>query len=152
MKYIKPHPDKCAFARECMKICAQKTQKSDDLALSAIVVTKKDGGGVDINVCNQCGKCIDICAAGAIYRSKAGTVLIKKSMCVGCYSCVEYCPTGSMRTHSSRTVPFKCISCGECVEACPSGALEQAEGEFEPSYTERGIPGETGETFPGKYF
>lgn len=152
MKYIKPSPDKCTFAQACMKICAKKAQKEDDIAYSNIVVTKADDGTIDINVCNHCGECIDICPSGAIYRSKAGTVLIKKSLCVGCYTCVERCPTGSMRTHPSQMVPFKCISCGRCAKECPSGALAHVEGAFEPSYSEQGQPGEPGETFPKEHF
>lgn len=152
VKYVKTIPEKCDFGLVCMKTCAKKTQKSDDTSLSAIQVTKNDDGTIDINVCNQCGKCIDVCPTGAIYRAKSGTVLIKKSLCVGCYSCVEYCPTNSMRTHPDRTVPFKCISCGACVKDCPHGAIEHAEGEFEETYTEKSIPGESGETFPKEHF
>lgn len=152
MKYIKPDTEKCKFIKACMKTCAKKTQKSDDVALSSIVVTKLDDGTIDINVCNQCGQCIDICPVGAIYRAKNGTVLIKKNFCVGCYACVEYCPTGSMRTYPGRKVPFKCISCGACVKECPEGALSHVEGEFEESYTELDKPGEPGTTFPREYF
>jgi ferredoxin len=116
------------------------------------VVTQADGGTIDINVCNQCGTCIDICPVTAITRTKSGAVVVNKSLCVGCYSCVEYCPTGSMRTHASRLAPFKCIACGACVEACPAGALELAEGEFEASYLECEQAGEPGATFSKSYF
>ena len=152
MKYVKPHPEKCGFVQACMRACAQKTQKSEDTSFSSIVVTRSDDGSIDINVCNQCGTCIDICPVTAISRAKTGTVVINKNLCVGCYACVEYCPTGSMRTHPSRTVPFKCTACGACVEACPAGALELAEGGFELSYLERDQAGEPGATFPKAYF
>jgi anaerobic carbon-monoxide dehydrogenase iron sulfur subunit len=152
MKYVKPNPAKCKYALECMKTCAKKTRKSDNPAMSAILVAKGGGGKININVCNQCGTCIDICPTGAISRSKTGAVLIDRKKCVGCYACVEYCPTKSMRVVEGELAPFKCISCGACVKACPSGALEMSEGTFEKSYTERGTPGEAGETFPKKYF
>ncbi|TET33658.1 MAG: 4Fe-4S dicluster domain-containing protein [Planctomycetota bacterium] len=152
MKYVKCHPDKCGYKLVCMATCAKKVQKSDDPALANIVITKKDDGTIDMNVCNQCGQCIDVCPTGALYRNKPGVVRINKDICVGCYTCVGFCPTGSMRTHESRTVPFKCISCGNCVKACPNKALAHEEGEFEPSYFEKGEPGEPGETFPKEYF
>jgi ferredoxin len=135
-----------------MSACAKKTRKSDNPAMSSIVVTKSQNIKIEFNVCNQCGTCIDVCPTGSISRLKTGTVMIDKKTCVGCYACVEYCPTKSMRTAEGQTVPFKCISCGACVKACPNGALELVEGEFEKSYTERKMPGEAGETFPKKYF
>ena len=152
MKYIQCHPDKCDFQLACMATCAKKVQKSDDIALSNIVITKNDDGSIVMNVCNQCGQCIDVCPTGAIYRNKPGVVRIKEDLCVGCYTCVGFCPTGSMRTHESRVTPFKCISCGSCAKACPTKALLHVEGEFELSYTEKAKPGEPGETFPKEYF
>ena len=152
MKYVECHADRCDFQLACMATCAKKVQKSGDLALSNIVITKKDDGAIDMNVCNQCGACIDVCPTGAIYRNNVGVVRIDEEKCVGCYICVGFCPTGSMRAHESRKAPFKCISCGSCVKACPNRALLHVEGEFEPSYTEKNEPGEPGKTFPKEYF
>ncbi len=98
----------------------------EDPEKSAIRVKQTDNG-FEINVCNQCGECIDVCPVQALSRNKLGVVTINKSICVGCYICVGFCPTLSMRTHPELREPFKCIACGICAKACPEKALEIAE-------------------------
>ena len=44
----------------------------------------------EINVCNQCGECIDICPVMAIKRDKLGVVRITDLR--GCFMCVGFCP------------------------------------------------------------
>ncbi|MCU0607241.1 MAG: 4Fe-4S binding protein [Candidatus Edwardsbacteria bacterium] len=126
MKYLKTTPAKCKGVRACEKACARTINKSDDPAKSAIRVTAKDGV-FEINVCNQCGACIDICPVKALSRNKQGVVMLDRKLCVGCLMCVGYCPTLSMRTHPDLREPFKCIACGACARACPEQALEIAE-------------------------
>ncbi|HOY65615.1 MAG TPA: 4Fe-4S dicluster domain-containing protein [Candidatus Ozemobacteraceae bacterium] len=126
MKFIGVDTHKCVGAKSCEKTCARTFFKTEDVAYSAIRVTRtKDGW--DINVCNQCGTCIGICPAKAISRNKAGTVVIDKSLCVGCFMCVGFCPTLSMRVAPGGREPFKCVSCGACAKACRSCALTLSE-------------------------
>lgn len=128
MKFIKPDPLKCVGAKSCEKVCAKTFFKSEDVAYSAIRITRGKEGW-DINVCNQCGKCIEICPAKAISRNKAGTVMIDKAVCVGCFMCVGFCPTLSMRVAPGAREPFKCVSCGACAKACRNCALALTESD-----------------------
>lgn len=75
-----------------------------------------------MNVCNQCGECIEVCPTEAIYRAKNGVVRIDKEKCLGCYSCVGFCPT-VMFFHKDVQEPFKCVACGMCAKECPTGAV-----------------------------
>ena len=112
--------------RACEKACAKTFFKKEDPALSAIRITPQ-GGVYEVNVCNQCGACIDVCPVKALYRNKAGVVMVKKDMCVGCFMCVGFCPSKAMRRVEGQREPFKCVSCGACIKACPKGALAMAE-------------------------
>jgi len=123
MKFLKTNQSACKGVRACEKACARTFFKTEDSAKSAIRVTEKDGA-FEINVCNQCGQCIEICPVQALYRNKMGVVLLDKKKCVGCLMCVGFCPTLSMRHHPDQTEPFKCVACGTCAKACPERALE----------------------------
>ncbi|MBF0408169.1 MAG: 4Fe-4S binding protein [Candidatus Riflebacteria bacterium] len=128
MKFVHHYHVKCDGTRACEKICSKTFFKNEDASFSAIKVEPK-GGKFEINVCNQCGACIDVCPVGAIKRNKAGIVAIDKKSCVGCFVCVGFCPTKSMRRADGQREPFKCVSCGACVKACPNKALVMAEAE-----------------------
>ncbi len=126
MKYLKTNRSSCKGVRACEKTCARTFFKSEDPAKSAIRVTERDGV-FEINVCNQCGQCIDICPVMALSRNKLGVVMLDKKACVGCLMCVGFCPTLSMMHHPDHREPFKCVACGACAKACPEHALEIAE-------------------------
>ena len=126
MKYLKTNQSACKGVRACEKVCSRTFFKTEDPAKSAIRVTEK-GGAFEINVCNQCGQCIDICPVKALARNKLGVVMLDKKLCVGCLMCVGFCPTLSMMHHPDQPEPFKCVACGACAKACPEHALESAE-------------------------
>lgn len=123
MKYLKTYPDKCIGCHTCESVCSQLFFKSDDPELSCIKITELEQG-FDINVCQQCGKCIQICPTMALSANPQGVVILNKTKCIGCMACVSICPTHSMRYKDGLTMPFKCIACGSCVKSCPTGALE----------------------------
>jgi Fe-S-cluster-containing hydrogenase component 2 len=126
MKYLKTNPSSCKGVRACERTCAKTFFKSEDPAKSAIRVTEKEGA-FEINVCNQCGRCIEICPVLALSRNKLGVVVLDRKACVGCLMCVGFCPTLSMMHHPDHREPFKCVACGACAKACPEHALEIAE-------------------------
>ncbi|MFZ2956467.1 MAG: 4Fe-4S dicluster domain-containing protein [Candidatus Ozemobacteraceae bacterium] len=126
MKFLKTDTGACTGSRACEKACAQLFFKNEDPAYSCIQFQKTHGKN-DLNVCNQCGACIEVCPVKALSRNKLGVVMIDKKACIGCFMCVGFCPTLSMRRATGSREPFKCISCGACVKACPSKALSIAE-------------------------
>lgn len=130
MKIVRAKHELCSGCRACEEACSKVLFKEVNGEKSAIKITEKENGNFDINVCNQCGECINICPVEAIYRAKNGTVMINKDKCVHCYACVGFCPTLSMRYCKEVTGPFKCISCGACTRECPTGAIfmEEIEG------------------------
>lgn len=131
VKILKFHPEKCDGGLGCEIACSQVHFKSDEGGDKSAIRILKDGKTYKMDVCNQCGLCIDMCPVGALTRRKNGTVWLDKDICIGCQACVGFCPIGAMKKSDSRIQPFKCISCGACVRACPNGALELVEVNIE---------------------
>ena len=132
MKLIEFDVTKCKAAsscnpRSCEIACSQTFFKEENPELSSIRIFVEGAKVSEIKVCNQCGKCIDICPVQAISRSPKGTVIINKNQCVGCMACVGFCPTLDMHVHKPTVSPFKCIACGACVKVCEPGALKLVE-------------------------
>ena len=107
-----------------MSACSKAWFKEDNPSLSRIKVENKATYS-NINVCNQCGACIEVCPTKALERDANGIVQVRKDKCTSCLMCVGFCPSASMLFNGAKqTEPFKCISCGICAKACPTGALE----------------------------
>jgi len=123
MKFLKPHPQKCVGCRSCMKACSGAFFPDKKEEYSCIHISEQ-GKNIDINVCNQCGKCMAMCQPQAISQTSSGVIIINKKLCVGCLICVAECPTGAMRYHVAENSPFKCIACGVCVKKCTQSAIE----------------------------
>jgi len=117
MKYLAKDDRKCIQCGACESICSKTYFKEDNPDKSCIQINKEDTP--EINVCNQCGECIDICPVMAIK--------IDKKICVGCFMCVGFCPQLSMRQHDDYIEPFKCIACDLCAKVCPAEAIYIAE-------------------------
>jgi ferredoxin len=123
MKYLKTYPEKCTQCHSCEETCAFTFFKEKNFVKSCIKITDEIGS-VQIGVCNQCGKCIEMCQPQAISINPQGVVVINKKLCIGCLICVAECPCKVMRYYPEHKTPFKCIACGACVGKCPTGALE----------------------------
>ena len=127
VKILKFHPEKCDNLKGCEIACSQVHFKTDEGRDKSAIRIIKEGNSYKMDVCNQCGLCIDMCPVGALTRRKNGVVWLDKDVCIGCQACVAFCPIGAMKKSDARAEPFKCISCGACVRACPNGALELVE-------------------------
>lgn len=121
MKILSKKQELCIACGACEEVCSKTyfKEKASEKSCITIESSKEE----KINVCNQCGVCIDICPVKAISRNTLGVVTIKKKDCVGCFMCVGFCPEEAMRQHDDYVEPFKCIACGLCVHACPTGAI-----------------------------
>ena len=131
MKYLSKNEDACIKCHACEDACSETFHKEADRSKSAIQINEPEDTDKDwvINVCDQCGECIDICSEEALYRAKNGVVMLNKNKCVACLMCVGFCPTLSMVSHEELDEPFKCTACGVCEKVCPTEAIEVAEGD-----------------------
>ena len=123
MKILVHKQELCTGCRACEVACSTAYFKTSDRNKSAIRIINNDNS-FHARKCTQCGECIDMCTAHAIYRDKNGVVRIDKKLCVGCLGCVGYCSELVMFYDDDLTEPFKCIACNICVKACPENALE----------------------------
>lgn len=84
-------------------------------------------------LCNQCEfpPCVEVCPAGATYKTSDGVVLIDRKWCVGCGACISNCPYSARFFHPTLHVAEKCNFCYHritkgmktaCVDACAFGA------------------------------
>src|SRR3989339_769490 len=126
MKVLAVDDTKCTASGICEEGCSDYWLKVKDKYKSRIQLLLRPDGH-SLNVCNQCGECIDVCPTEALYRDKKGIVRLRAKDCTGCMSCVGFCPTRSFFVCAGEEIPFKCISCAQCVDTCPSGALSIVE-------------------------
>ena len=125
MKILEKNESACIQCNACEAICSKTYFREEDRNKSRIIVNEDKSESRDwtINVCNQCGECIDVCNEEALYRNKQGVVMLDSKKCVGCYMCVGFCPTLSMHVHDDHHDPYKCIACGLCAKECPTEAI-----------------------------
>ena len=90
MKILVHKQELCTGCRACEVACSTAYFKTPDRNKSAIRIINNDNS-FHARKCTQCGECIDMCTAHAIYRDKNGVVRIDKKLCVGCLGCVGYC-------------------------------------------------------------
>ncbi|SKC48861.1 4Fe-4S binding protein [Maledivibacter halophilus] len=129
MKALTKNEELCIGCGLCEEICSNAYFKEKNREKACIRI--KGGDENQINVCTQCGVCIDICPVEAITRDKRGVVRINKKDCVGCFMCVGFCPEEAMMQHDDYIEPFKCIACGLCAKECPTGAITIKDIELE---------------------
>jgi Fe-S-cluster-containing dehydrogenase component len=136
MRVLFYNAERCVACRTCEEACSETFFREVDAEKSKIRIHSEGDGLPSASFCNQCGECISVCPADAIYRDKRGVVRIRRELCVGCLTCVGFCPSLVMYWHVDQTVPFKCVSCGICARECPEDALEIVEVDEPPAPAE----------------
>lgn len=118
------HNEKCSGCRTCLALCSLQNLKVWNPKKAALRVTSRfpKPGAYEVEVCNQCGACAEVCPVEAIYK-EGDIYLIDENKCTGCGQCVEACPNNVMVMLEDMEVPFKCTGCGECIAYCPREAL-----------------------------
>lgn len=123
-KLVAVRKDDCMACYECMHACSAAYYKREDVTVSAIQIGAKKDGSPKVLACPQCGKCAEVCEAGAIKQNAKGVYMVNKKLCTGCGKCAEVCPFGLMVKDEDAPTATKCIACGICVKACPMNVLE----------------------------
>jgi Fe-S-cluster-containing dehydrogenase component len=83
-------------------------------------------------LCNHCEKpsCVQVCPAGATYKTSDGVVLVDRKWCIGCGYCITNCPYFARFFHPVHNVVDKCTFCYHritkgfktaCIDACAFG-------------------------------
>jgi pyruvate formate lyase activating enzyme len=53
-------------------------------------------------LCTKCGRCIDVCPAGANRFTEGGTIIIDRSICMACGACEEECSSHARKLYGKR--------------------------------------------------
>ncbi|HJD12600.1 MAG TPA: 4Fe-4S binding protein [Candidatus Ruminococcus avistercoris] len=122
-KLVAVNKDACMACLACANACSEAFYKRTDVSVSCIQIGAKKDGSPKVLACPQCGKCAEVCEAGAITQNAKGVYMVNKKKCTGCGKCVEACPFGLMVKADDSETASKCIACGICVKACPMDVL-----------------------------
>ena len=123
-KLVAVRKDDCMACYQCMHACSAAYYKREDVTVSAIQIGAKKDGSPKVLACPQCGKCAEVCEAGAIKQNAKGVYMVNKKLCTGCGKCAEACPFGLMVKDEEAPTASKCIACGICAKACTMNVLE----------------------------
>ena len=123
-KLVAVRKDDCMACYQCMHACSAAYYKREDVTVSAIQIGAKKDGSPKVLACPQCGKCAEVCEAGAIKQNAKGVYMVNKKLCTGCGKCAEACPFGLMVKDEEAPTASTCIACGICAKACPMNVLE----------------------------
>ena len=74
-------------------------------------------------VCVQCGKCMEVCPEGAIYRRDDGAYIVRIEDCNNCGECIAVCKPGVIFQHPDVEHVIICDNCFKCTELCNTGAI-----------------------------
>jgi len=120
--------DHCSGCNTCRLVCALANYNEVNPAKAALRIIGHfpEPGIYEIQFCDQCGTCAEVCPVEAIQQND-GIYYIDSDICIGCSQCVDACPSNVMMENPDSDVPIKCISCGECVEVCPRDAIVMKE-------------------------
>jgi len=128
MRSLALNQEKCTGCSLCELICALIHFGENNPQKAAIHIDRKfpQPGSFEIKVCNQCGRCQEVCPQDAIFE-KDGIYKIDPQKCNFCRLCIEECPLHVLFIHENIPYPLKCDLCGECLEVCAPQALSWGE-------------------------
>lgn len=52
-------------------------------------------------------------------------IIFREQLCIQCGKCLEVCPAGAIQEEGFRIDPKKCTQCGKCAQVCQVGALKE---------------------------
>lgn len=120
--------ENCGGCRICELSCSLHHEKVCNPELSRIRIIRSHEEEIDVAVvCEQCGKCAQVCPQNAIKRnSGTGAYEVHNDLCTGCGFCVNVCAIGGVFLPVDGGPAKKCDICGgkpRCLEMCPRGAI-----------------------------
>ena len=66
---------------------------------------------VDINSCNGCEECLEVCSAGVLEIRHGKAIAARPDDCVGCQSCVDVCKEDAITVEDTRVqLSSTCLS------------------------------------------
>lgn len=128
MKSLVLHHERCTGCSLCELICGLAHFKENNPKKSAIHIERKFPvpGTFEVHVCNQCGRCKEVCPTEAIIE-RDGIYFVDPEKCTFCGICIDECPLDVLFTHKDLSYPIKCDLCGECVTVCAPEAIQWSE-------------------------
>ena len=125
IKRLKVSPGKCSGCRLCLQICAISHHRDTNPKKARLKIEAHfpQPGSYKPRVCVQCGKCMEVCPEGAIYRRDDGAYIVLTEKCTLCGECIPVCKPGVIFQHRDIGHVLICDNCFKCVELCNTGAL-----------------------------
>jgi len=125
IKRIRVAPGKCSGCRLCMQICAISHYDEINPRKAGLKIEAHfpQPGLYKPKVCSQCGKCMEACPEGAIYRRDDGSYIVINEKCTNCGECIPVCKPGVIFQHRDLEHVIICDNCFKCTELCNTGAI-----------------------------
>jgi ferredoxin len=116
--------ERCSGCGTCRLVCALENYREVNPAKALLKIRGRfpSPGDYQVDLCDQCGACAEVCPTEAITR-EGDAYLIDEEVCVNCMACAEACPKGVIITPQMEDVPAKCNGCGACASICPREAI-----------------------------
>ena len=97
-----------AFICNCCGCCCEAMLAAKRFAVLNPIATTNFLPELDIDTCNGCGKCVNVCpveamalvSAGDPHKHKRKKARLDESLCLGCGVCVRACAKGSIKLHA----------------------------------------------------